>query len=52
MAVLDWADVKQRRVVPPFKPVVHDPLDVSNFDSSFTSMPAVDTPTASVPTDV
>lgn len=41
---IEWDNLLQRRVLPPFKPTIV-PLDLtSNFESMFTSRPALDSP--------
>lgn len=49
-ADVDWLAVAQRRVQPPFVPTIRDELDVSNFDTEFTSeRPALSPPPAAAP---
>eukprot|EP00294_Goniomonas_avonlea_P006280 CAMPEP_0114559828 /NCGR_PEP_ID=MMETSP0114-20121206/11128_1 /TAXON_ID=31324 /ORGANISM="Goniomonas sp, Strain m" /LENGTH=462 /DNA_ID=CAMNT_0001745321 /DNA_START=12 /DNA_END=1400 /DNA_ORIENTATION=+ len=42
-APMDWGALMRKDVVVPFKPQVKGEMDVSNFDSQFTSEPAVQT---------
>ena len=44
---VDWDDVYNKRVVPPFTPTVKNRQDTSNFDSEFTSVTPVLTPVQS-----
>mmetsp|Transcript_17787 Transcript_17787/g.21594 ORF Transcript_17787/g.21594 Transcript_17787/m.21594 type:complete len:501 (+) Transcript_17787:444-1946(+) len=44
-ASLNWDDVYNKRVTPPFKPVVASDDDTRNVDKTFTSIPAAVTPT-------
>ncbi|KAI9493766.1 kinase-like domain-containing protein, partial [Zychaea mexicana] len=44
---VDWDQVYQRSLVPPYVPDLRSSLDFSNFDPSFLEMPAVLTPVAS-----
>eukprot|EP00048_Salpingoeca_helianthica_P006396 m.98074 g.98074 ORF g.98074 m.98074 type:complete len:416 (-) comp13997_c2_seq1:295-1542(-) len=46
-AGVNWDLVLARRVAPPFLPIMRSELDVSNFDSRFTSQAVVDTPVES-----
>lgn len=41
---IDWKDLYNRRVEPPFKPSVTSELDVSQFDTKFTKQTPVDSP--------
>eukprot|EP00049_Salpingoeca_infusionum_P011728 m.205338 g.205338 ORF g.205338 m.205338 type:complete len:1155 (-) comp15015_c0_seq1:244-3708(-) len=41
---MDWKAVEERRIVPPFVPIISDPMDVTNFDADFTDRPAILTP--------
>jgi serine/threonine protein kinase len=41
---VDWDEVTQKRLVPPFRPALHDELDTSNFDAEFTEMDAIISP--------
>lgn len=34
---VNWDDLLEKRITPPFRPTVSDPLDTSNFDEDFTS---------------
>ncbi|EGD75128.1 AGC/AKT protein kinase [Salpingoeca rosetta] len=43
-APLNWDDLYHKRIPAPWTPKLKDPLDTSNFDEDFTSLPAVDTP--------
>lgn len=42
-AAIDWGALMRKEVAVPFKPQVKSDLDVSNFDSQFTSEPAIQT---------
>ena len=42
---LDWDDVFNKKVEPPFKPTVKDEEDTGNVDKSFVNMPAAISPT-------
>lgn len=33
---VNWDDMLQKRVPPPFRPTISGPLDTSNFDEEFT----------------
>lgn len=44
-STIDWDDVREKRLVPPFRPALRDELDTSNFDAEFTGMDAVLSPT-------
>lgn len=44
-APLNWDDVLQKKVEPPFKPTVTDEEDTRNVDKSFIAMPAQISPT-------
>lgn len=44
---INWDDIYNKRVVPPFKPQIKSPTDTSNFDSEFTSVTPVLTPVQS-----
>ena len=33
---INWKELEERKVEPPFKPIVKSASDVSNFDSDFT----------------
>ncbi|ELU15117.1 hypothetical protein CAPTEDRAFT_142928, partial [Capitella teleta] len=41
---MNWHDVLQKRLDPPFKPTLQDETDVSQFDSKFTKQTPVDSP--------
>ena len=41
---VDWVALEALKVEPPFKPKVESETDITNFDTSFTSEPAVLTP--------
>ncbi|QIW99142.1 hypothetical protein AMS68_004660 [Peltaster fructicola] len=45
---VDWEDVYNKRVSPPFIPTIKGRADTSNFDSEFTSVTPVLTPVQSV----
>ncbi|KAI5795563.1 protein kinase c [Geopyxis carbonaria] len=45
---VNWDDIYHKRVEPPFKPVITNATDTSNFDSEFTSVTPVLTPVQSV----
>ena len=44
---INWDDVRDKRVAPPFKPEIKSATDTSNFDSEFTSVTPVLTPVQS-----
>ena len=44
-AGIDWVKLEQRKLEPPFKPVVKSKKAANNFDSDFTSEAPVLTPT-------
>jgi serine/threonine protein kinase len=44
---INWDDVREKRVPPPFIPTIKSPTDTSNFDSEFTSVTPVLTPVQS-----
>ena len=44
---VNWEDVENKRVPPPFQPAISNPTDTSNFDSEFTSVTPVLTPVQS-----
>jgi len=46
---VNWDDVMSRRTKPPFLPLLKSEDDVSNFDSEFTSKPAIDSPAGPLP---
>jgi serum/glucocorticoid-regulated kinase 2 len=39
---IDFARLLEKKIQPPFKPSVASPVDVSNFDTVFTTEPALD----------
>ncbi|KAL1918001.1 uncharacterized protein VTP21DRAFT_3267 [Calcarisporiella thermophila] len=41
-ASIDWRKLMEKKVQPPFKPSVQNPMDTSNFDDEFTNEPAFD----------
>ena len=41
-AQIDWARLLRKKIVPPFKPSVSSPVDVSNFDTVFTAEAPLD----------
>lgn len=45
---VDWTAMYERRVDPPFKPMLRSDDDISMFDKEFTSMPPFDSPLGSV----
>ncbi|MCJ1311329.1 Serine/threonine kinase [Agyrium rufum] len=45
---VNWDDVAQKKITPPFLPQIGNPTDTSNFDSEFTSVTPVLTPVQSV----
>ena len=44
---INWDDVRDKKVPPPFLPSIKSPTDTSNFDSEFTSVTPVLTPVQS-----
>lgn len=38
-AVVNWQDLEDKKIKPPFIPIVKSETDVSNFDSEFTEQP-------------
>jgi p70 ribosomal S6 kinase len=42
---VNWSDVINRRLEPPYKPALSDETDVSLFDSKFTKQTPIDSPT-------
>lgn len=48
---VNWEDVENKRVPPPFQPAISNPTDTSNFDSEFTSVTPVLTPVQSGKSD-
>ncbi|XP_074028168.1 ribosomal protein S6 kinase alpha-5 isoform X2 [Leptinotarsa decemlineata] len=45
---LDWDKLARKEIPAPFKPIIKNELDVSNFSEEFTAMPPTDSP-SSVP---
>jgi len=43
-SAIRWEDVRDKRLVPPFRPALQGELDTSNFDAEFTQMDAVISP--------
>jgi len=43
---INWADVINRKLKPPFEPMLASEDDVSQFDTTFTNQPPVDSPCA------
>jgi len=43
---INWADVINRKLKPPFEPTLTSEDDVSQFDTTFTNQPPVDSPCA------
>lgn len=43
---IDWHALGKKKVPPPFKPVIENELDVSNFAEEFTEMIPIDSPAA------
>ncbi|CAG9816195.1 unnamed protein product [Phaedon cochleariae] len=41
---LDWTKLAQKQIPAPFKPIIKNELDVSNFSEEFTGMPPTDSP--------
>ncbi|CAH0546581.1 unnamed protein product [Brassicogethes aeneus] len=41
---LDWKKLERKEIPAPFKPVIRNELDVSNFSEEFTAMPPTDSP--------
>ena len=39
---IDWRRLAQKKIQPPFKPSVRSPVDVSNFDTVFTTEQPLD----------
>ena len=39
---IDWRRLGQKKIQPPFKPSVRSPVDVSNFDTVFTTEQPLD----------
>ena len=44
---INWDDIRDKKVAPPFQPQIKNPTDTSNFDSEFTSVTPVLTPVQS-----
>lgn len=44
---INWDDIRDKKVTPPFMPTITNPTDTSNFDSEFTSVTPVLTPVQS-----
>jgi serine/threonine protein kinase len=44
---INWDDVRDKKITPPFQPSIKNPTDTSNFDSEFTSVTPVLTPVQS-----
>ena len=44
---VNWEDVREKKVPPPFQPSIKNPTDTSNFDQEFTSVTPVLTPVQS-----
>lgn len=44
---INWDDIRDKKVTPPFMPQITSPTDTSNFDSEFTSVTPVLTPVQS-----
>ena len=44
---VNWDDIRDKKVAPPFQPQIKNPTDTSNFDSEFTSVTPVLTPVQS-----
>jgi classical protein kinase C len=45
---INWEDVRDKKIPPPFQPQITSPTDTSNFDPEFTSVTPVLTPVQSV----
>lgn len=41
---LDWEKLARKEIPAPFKPIIRNELDVSNFSEEFTGMPPTDSP--------
>ncbi|CAH1981370.1 unnamed protein product [Acanthoscelides obtectus] len=41
---LDWEKLARKEIPAPFKPIIKNELDVSNFSEEFTAMPPTDSP--------
>ncbi|XP_060519439.1 ribosomal protein S6 kinase alpha-5-like isoform X2 [Cylas formicarius] len=41
---MDWSRLARKEISAPFKPVIRNELDVSNFSEEFTAMPPTDSP--------
>lgn len=46
---INWEALAAKEVTPPFIPSINGAIDVSNFDSEFVRMPAVDSARADAP---
>eukprot|EP00920_Eleutheroschizon_duboscqi_P010321 GHVT01023968.1.p1 GENE.GHVT01023968.1~~GHVT01023968.1.p1 ORF type:complete len:388 (-),score=80.90 GHVT01023968.1:178-1248(-) len=44
-ARINWEDVRRKKVVPPFRPVLANKTDVQNFDKEFLTLPIGDSET-------
>ena len=44
---INWDEIRDKKVAPPFQPQLKSPTDTSNFDSEFTSVTPVLTPVQS-----
>ena len=43
---LNWDDLAEKKVQPPFRPHINGELDVSNFADEFTNLPPAESPAA------
>lgn len=43
---IDWERLSRKQLPAPFKPIIKDELDTSNFSDEFTNLPIADSPTA------
>lgn len=43
---IDWDQLSKKQMPAPFKPLIRDELDTSNFSDDFTKLPIADSPTA------
>jgi len=48
---INWDDIYNKRIEPPYKPQISNPTDTSNFDSEFTNVTPVLTPVQSGKSD-